>query len=71
MENQAVTLTDKNYYEVSKTKKIIVKPQKSEEEVPQYVRRFVVRMTKAKQQVNWNCHLLLLFCDPLIMYNIV
>ena len=47
MENQAGTLTDKDYYEVSKTKKIFVKPQKSEEEVPLCVRRFVVMMRKA------------------------
>ena len=47
MENREGTLTDKDYFEVSNTKKIIVKPQKCEEEVPQYVRRFVVMMRKA------------------------
>ena len=47
MENQEGTLTDKDYHEVSKTKKIFVKPQKCEEEVPQCVRRFVVMMRRA------------------------
>ena len=47
MENQKGTLTDQDYYEVSKTKKICVQPQKCVEEVPECVRRFVLMMRKA------------------------
>ena len=47
MANQEGPVTDQDDYEVSRTKKICVKPKMRVEEVPECVRRFVVVMRKA------------------------